>query len=115
MRAPTTPELRLKQGNSFVLGCMATDEAGLPLDLTSMVVRSQVRKGPQLVADLLYVPVEAQLGRYELRAPGDSTTNAWPVGSLEMDIQYASVRPDGVRLVKSTETVRLLFERGVTV
>jgi hypothetical protein len=104
----------LKQGDSFILGCSAADEQGQPLDLTDYAVTSQARQAGRLVADLVVEFVNRPLGEFEIRAPGDSTTPSWPVGPVEVDIQYQKPGLPGLLSVSSTETFVVDVQKGVT-
>ena len=104
----------LKRGDSFVLGCTAANAAGQPIDLTVYTVTAQARLADALVANLVVTFVERSQGTFELRAPGDSTTDSWPVGPVEVDIQYQTAGAGGTQLVRSTETFVVDVKKGVT-
>lgn len=104
----------LKRGNSLILGCTAIGDNGLPLPLASYTITAQARQGEQLVDNLVVEVIDAEAGTFELRAPGDSTTPAWPLGAVDMDIVYAQNLPGGQRLVRSTETFSVVVSRNVT-
>lgn len=108
-------QIDIKRGNSLILSCTATGDDGQPLSLLDYTITAQARQGEQLVADLVVELIDANAGTYELRPPGDSTTAAWPIGGVDVDIVYAQTRPGGQRLVVSTDTFCIAVARGVTV
>ncbi len=111
----STPErIPHKRGDSFVLGCQAADAQGQPVDLSAYTIAAQVRRNGQLVADLTVEFVDRIAGAYELRAPGDSTTPAWPVGTLEVDVEYRMSGTGGAINVRSTDTFWIEVSADVT-
>lgn len=113
-RAQPAMIIPLKRGNSLILGCTATGDNGLPLPLAAYTITAQARQGEQLVANLVVEVINAPAGTFELRAPGDSTTAAWPLGTVDVDIVYTQALSGGQRLVQSTETFCIAVARGVT-
>ncbi len=107
-------QIDVKRGDSLVLGCTATGEDGLPIDLATITVRAQARHRGALVADLAVQVLQASAGTYELTAPGDTTTAAWPVGAVDVDIEYAQPASGGRRNVRSTQTFVLHVLPDVT-
>lgn len=85
-----------KRGDTFLLRCTLQSE-GIS-DWSGWALPSaQVRYRDTLVSTLSAVWLDHAAGVYTLRA---DTTQAWPVGDLQVDVQYTS--PEG--LVVSTET-----------
>ena len=100
--------LKLKSGNTFSLQNRVTNPSG-PVNLSGWVIKSQVRDGQALVANLTATITNAGNGEYSLKFVGSTTT--WPVKKLRCDIQYRT--SDGE--VVSTETFFIDVEQGVTV
>lgn len=100
--------LKLKSGNTFSLQNRVTNQSG-PVNLSGWVIKSQVRDGQTLVANLTATITDAGSGEYSLKFVGSTST--WPVKKLRCDIQYRT--SDGV--VVSTETFFIDVEQGVTV
>lgn len=99
--------LKLKLGNTFSLQNKVTNSSG-PVNLSGWTIKSQVKDGQILVADLTATITNASNGEYSLKFLG-STSN-WPVKKLRCDIQYRT--NDGI--VVSTETFLIDVEQGVT-
>lgn len=91
-----TITLQFKRGDTFLIEGRVT-AGGDPLDLSGGSVRSHVRNGAALVAELAVQWVDRAQGTYRLRA--DDTTR-WPVALLTCDIEY--LLPSGQKV--STET-----------
>jgi hypothetical protein len=114
--APPPEQIRIKRGDTVRLGCTVFDEANLPADLSLVEVQAQVRQEAEaadLVAQMRVEWVDRAQGRFELWAPGDSTTAGWPLGNLRIDVQY-SQSAGALNIVRSTETFYLLVVRDVT-
>lgn len=98
----------LKRGDTFVLEATA-QQNGSPQDLTGWAIRSQVRNGSNLVAELDVSYTDRKAGRYRLACLA-SATQDWPVKALDCDIEYTS--PAGQ--VVSTETFKIDVKADVT-
>lgn len=98
----------LKRGDTFVLEATA-QQNGSPQDLTGWAIRSQVRNGSNLVAEMDVSYTDREAGRYRLACPA-SATQDWPVKALDCDIEYTS--PAGQ--VVSTETFKIDVKADVT-
>lgn len=94
-----TITMQFKRGDTFLIESRATSD-GIPLDLSSGAVRSQVRNGGALVAELDIEWLDRVKGAYRLRA---NDTTRWPVTVLTCDIEYTF--PSGQRV--STETFEI--------
>jgi hypothetical protein len=116
--AETTKRLFFKRGDSMMLGCVALDELDAPVDLSAVQVAAQVRDAAgKLVATLVVDPVDLVLGSYELWAPGEGYTDAWPLGDLYVDVQYtqpAGGAPGARPLRRSSETFYIAITRDET-
>lgn len=95
-----------KRGDTFALGAAAsgTGDAGL----AGWSIRSQIRNGDTLVAELDVDVTDEAGGEFTLSYSGD--TSAWPLRRLETDIEYTD--PDGN--VVSTETYYISVLKDVT-
>jgi hypothetical protein len=97
----------LKRGDTFVVEATLS-QGGAPQDLSGWSIRSQVRRGSRLVADLAVEYVDRAAGVYRLSAPEGTTE--WPLGTLRSDIEYTM--PGGA--VASTETFEFECIEDVT-
>lgn len=93
--------LNFKRGDTFILDATAS------MDITGWNIKSQVRKGRELIADLVVTIIDAPNGAYSLFM--DDTTD-WPDGRLFCDIQYTT---DSGQVI-STETFTIEVHRDVT-
>ena len=98
---------KIKRGDSFIVEAALTQN-GEPQDLTGWSIRSQVRRGNKLVAELAVEYVDRPTGVYRLSAP--EGTAEWPVGTLRSDIEYTM--PSGQ--IASTETFEFECVEDVT-
>jgi hypothetical protein len=111
----TPPVISFKRGDTLRLGCAAKTEEGLPIDLYNYTVTSQVRTiSGDLVSTLESQWIDRTQGTFELRVPGDGRTTGWPVGNLEIDIQY-NYFFDTDQVVRSSETFFIRLLKDVTV
>lgn len=97
--------INFKRGDSFILGAQAT--SGID-SLTGWTIRSQVRNGDTLVAELDVDVTDEAACEYTLSFAG--STSAWPLRRLETDIEYTN--PGGQ--VISTETYYINVLKDVT-
>ena len=98
---------KIKRGDTFIVEAALT-QSGDPQDLAGWSIRSQVRRGNKLVADLAVEYVNRAQGVYRLSAP-DGTAD-WPVDTLRSDIEYTM--PSGQ--IASTETFEFECVEDVT-
>ena len=98
---------KIKRGDTFIVEAALTRD-GKPQDLAGWSIRSQVRRGNKLVAELSVEYVDRAAGAYRLLAPGG--TAEWPVDMLRSDIEYTM--PSGQ--IASTETFEFECIEGVT-
>ena len=98
----------LKRGDTFLLEA-TSQQGGTPQDLTGWAIRSQVRNGSNLVAELEVSFTDREAGSYRLACPA-SATQEWPVKALDCDIEYTS--PAGQ--VVSTDTFKIDVKADVT-
>ncbi|UGV19953.1 head morphogenesis protein [Pseudomonas phage Pa BHU-15] len=87
------------RGDSFVVQGRVSQD-GIPVDITDWVIRSQVRNGSEVVAELVISMTDATKGLY--RAEALDTTN-WPLVTLDIDIHYAM--PGGYKYTTPTGKV----------
>lgn len=90
--------IKVKRGDTFVLDGVLS-EGGTPTDMTGWTVRSQVRYGVSLLAELQVDYLDRAAGRYRLTAL-PSVTAQWPVNKLQADVEYTTSSGQ----VVSTET-----------
>ena len=83
--------ISLKRGNTFVIPKIIfwkdkTKNNEEPQDLTGVTIRSSLKKGSTLVAELVPTVIDAFTGEFSLGYGG--TTRDWPVGLLSCDIEF---------------------------
>ncbi len=100
--------ISLKRGDTFLVQATAQQD-GSPQDLTGWTIRSQVRNGSSLVAELSVIYTNPGAGQYRLTCPA-SVTHNWPIKLLDCDVEYTS--PAGQ--VISTETFKIDVKADVT-
>jgi hypothetical protein len=101
---------RLKRGDSFILQA-ALIKGGEAQDITEWSIRSHVRRGSKLVADLaIELEYEANGAAYSYLLSAPEGTTEWPVGTLRSDIEYTM--PSGQ--ISSTETFEFEVVEDVT-
>lgn len=101
-----TVTIPFKRGDTFLVEGSVSDNA-VPVDLTGWTIRSQVRNGEALVADLGVTITNAAAGQYQLTK---NDTTSWPVKDLSCDIEYTT---DSGQIV-STETFTISCKADVT-
>jgi len=106
-----TQVIEFKLRDTVMLGCMALDELGQPVDLTNIDVAAQVRDDAGvLICEMEVEPVVLAEGTYELWAPAEA---AWVVGDFGIDVQYTDT--SGSRpLIRSSETFYIRMIQDVT-
>jgi hypothetical protein len=76
----------IKRGDTYLVQGTVKNGA-LPQDITGWAIRSQVRDGSKLIAELLVTPDPDPLtGKYVL----EGATENWPVKTLRTDVQYTT-------------------------
>jgi hypothetical protein len=101
---------KIKRGDTFIVEAALTQD-GEPQDLTGWSIRSQVRRGNKLVADLaIELEYEANGAAYSYLLSAPEGTTEWPVGTLRSDIEYTM--PSGQ--IASTETFEFECVEDVT-
>lgn len=104
----TQGTIRVKRGDTLVLGWQALDAQGQPVPLTGVTVSATVRSpAARLVAQLDVEFVDQAAGSFETWAPGNGLTTDWPVGDLQLELQYTQTMPSGRLLTRSSETQAL--------
>lgn len=93
--------LQIKRGTTFAWPCKVNTS------IVGWQVKSQVRHGDVLVADLTVEMVNAATGEYKLIS---GSTSDWPLTELECDIRYTTDEGQ----VISTETFLIEVEKQVT-
>ena len=104
--------ISLKRGNTFVIPKIIfwkdktkNKEAQ---DLTGVTIRSSLKKGSTLVAELVPTVIDASHGEFSLRYEG--TTRDWPVGLLSCDIEFTL----NTGQIISTATFNVEITKNVT-
>ena len=104
--------ISLKRGNTFVIPKIIfwkdktkNKEAQ---DLTGVTIRSSLKKGSTLVAELVPTVIDASHGEFFLRYEG--TTRDWPVGLLSCDIEFTL----NTGQIISTATFNVEITKNVT-
>lgn len=87
----------IKRGDTFALEASAK-EGAVAQNITGWTIRSHVRRGNTLIADLTVTYLDRPGGIYRLSAPLGTT--GWPVGELRQDIEYTTASGQ----IASTET-----------
>lgn len=103
--------IRLKRGDTFSLAAVVLGD-GVPVvgGIGAWTIESQIRTtGGTLVDTLTIAITDATACTYTIDESAAGVTEAWPVGKLEMDIQY-TVGGD----VISTETAQINLIKDVT-
>lgn len=101
-----------KRGESFALGFEYKDAAGEPIDLTSIIIKSQIRsQNGALVKDLLVTKLDQTQykGQATLYVSTPAETKTWPLGLLNCD---AKLSVGGQHIL--SETFRIPCHEGVT-
>jgi hypothetical protein len=113
MRPPAV--IPFKRGDVVMLGCTAYDDAGAPANLNQYQVAAEVRTpAGTLVAAMAVEWVDRAAGTFELWAPGDGRATSWPLGNLEIDVQYTATTGGARPMVRSSETFYLQIQKDVT-
>lgn len=108
MAINTVQKLRHTRGRTFkVSGQLIKD--GVPIDLSTIGIASQLRDGPALMADCDVQIVDAAKGQYALVVPVEAQV-AWPLKALKMDVVYTF--PSGDTL--GTQVFYVEIDAGVT-
>jgi hypothetical protein len=76
----------VKIGQTLQLNCVAQQDDGTPIDITSATITSEVRDlNAALVQELPVNLVTPAAGVFQL---GPCNTTAWPAGNLSCDVRY---------------------------
>jgi len=95
-----------KRGDTFLFNAVLTD-AGVPVDITNIDIRCQIRDKDTLVATAVVTKaVPNSDGAFSLRV---SDTTAWPIKTLLSDIEYTI---NGQ--IISTETFEIPVTKDIT-
>lgn len=98
-----------KRGTTFLVTCINQDAQGAPVDLGGAVIAAELRDAQNaLIAPLVPMAVDDQLGTYTLSYPGD--TSGWPLGTLRTDIRISDLNGT----IKQTNTVTIAVVDRVT-
>lgn len=101
-----TVKIVLKRGDTLLIeGRVKTN--GVIQNITGWTIRSQVRDGPNLVAELSVTYEDRPTGFYRLRG---EPTNSWPVKPLRCDIEYTT----DTGQIASTETFVVQVQEDIT-
>jgi hypothetical protein len=97
-----------KRGDTFRISVAVTeDDKTTPVDITGWTIRSHVRNGSVLIAELEYSAIDEANGQYQLLC--EDTTD-WPRATIESDIEYIDLLGD----VRSTATYQIEVIKDVT-
>lgn len=102
-------EIELKRGDTFLMSCTYSDNADLPIDITNVTIKSQVRDAQGVLLQELVVTKLDQVtnkGKFTL---GTVSGYSFPLGRHSWDIEYTS---NGQ--VQSTETIFLNIIQDIT-
>jgi hypothetical protein len=93
-----------RRGSTYEVQCQYTDAAGVPIDITNVQVKSQIRTSTgTLVADCVVTFTDIPAGKFMLRV---LNTDAWPIANLVQDIQYTLT--DGRTINTSPITINVV-------
>jgi hypothetical protein len=82
-------------GSTFELQCQYTNAQNVPVDITNIAIRSQIRDATNnLIANCVITIADFASGRFTMRV---NDTSNWPVAKLSQDIQYTL--PDGRTII----------------
>ena len=102
-------KIAFKRGDTFTLACAVEDDAGDPMSISGWTIAAQVRTQlGVLVAGLTVGSRNDAAGTYRLTA---SSTTAWPVEPLHLDVQYT----DAAGVIVSTDDVLIAMQRDATI
>lgn len=80
--------LEHKRGSTFSAECQYTDDAGIPVPLGGITIKSQFRTPEgKLVSECEATITDESAGKFSLKVPAEETSR-WPVQRLDWDIQY---------------------------
>lgn len=97
--------ISIKKGNTFaVQGTVSGLDAN---GITNWTIKSQVRYGRNLVAELTVTIIDAISGIYQLTC---SNTASWPTTVMQADIRYTTASGQ----IISTENFEIECRAGVT-
>lgn len=99
-------EIKHKRGNTFILQIELSGPDGLPLDLTDVDVKSQVKNSTGSLTQE-FVVTKIDTSSVELKM---IDTSLWPVGKLQFDIQYK--QNDGS--IFSTDIIDIIVKPTIT-
>jgi hypothetical protein len=105
-----TPEqiltIRHKRGDTFRYRFVLRENS-VPVNIQNIGIRSQMRFGSTLIAELIPTKIDEAGGEYELLC---LDTTAWPMKTLTCDVQYTLENGDD----QSTETFAFEIVRDIT-
>lgn len=106
-----TAQLTIKRGDDFRMDISLTDPNNNndPVDITGWTIRSQVRRGKNLTAELTVAIIDAANGQFRLTAPA-SATETWKVDTHKCDIEFTQPAIG----VTSSETFEVIVSEDVT-
>lgn len=107
MLSSSTSVFNIKRGDSFEVTATYTDANGVPIDLTTYTITSQLRTMTYALIDTLVCVKSGTTGVYTLSAP--TGTSEWPIGEAVWDIQYQSGN-----MIVSTDTINVFINKKVT-
>jgi hypothetical protein len=100
-------KIPFRRGDNFLVEGSVSTQSG-PQDLTDWSIRSQVKDGATLIAELDVVyPYTLDQGRYQLQC---IDTHLWPTKTLHMDIRYTN----SLNQLMSSEIISITVRAGIT-
>ena len=102
----SSPQIRFKRGESFIYPFVvwATSKKDIPMDVTNITFKGQLRKGSSLVAELEFIKTDATGGKVTMQFTGD--TSPWPASDLLCDIKMTD-NGSGQKITSDTFIVRV--------
>jgi len=98
-----------KRGDTFFLSS-SLEQDGNPIDISTWIISCQARKTDDtLVQDFTVTVTDAASGDFTISAT-DAETELWPIGTLEVDIEFIEAGP----VVSSTETFFISVVKDIT-
>ena len=94
-------EIRIKRGAAFRAPLTFTDDFGVPIDLTTVTLASQLRTATDDLVATLPITVTNQAGVATIQV---ADTTLWPIGLLHGDIKMVT---GGLPVLSETFAVRV--------
>lgn len=101
--------ISVKQGDTFELFCVRRDNAGNPVSLSGITVKSQMVKGEGSLVDLTVTVTDIANGAFTLSKTA-AETDLLEIGRYECDIQFTT----DLGVVTSTNTFNISIVEDIT-